>query len=180
MHTFILSKLATAVTLGTVILGGATLVAPTASSSQTAGSTRFFTTAGPENSIVFTGVIGNYGKSISVNKEGKSDPNGRYEKVSLVDGSFELKAGILDAAVDKAQPNMNQMTCSGWFSATEPVTLFDGTGRYRGVNGTLRTTATIAFVLSRQVSGKDKGQCNTTGRPLSSYSLIEGSGKVSF
>jgi hypothetical protein len=59
-----------------------------------------------------------------------------------------------------------------------PVTLLDGTGRYKGISG--KVAATFAFVMPRQTGGKDKGQCNQNARPLDSYTSLNGRGTVRF
>jgi hypothetical protein len=129
---------------------------------------------------VLTGAIGDYGKATSIDKDGKADRNGTYEAVKLQMGTFEVNSSLLDAGLRKAQPAVNQTTCSGWFSATAPVTLLDGTGLYKGIGGTVTATATFAFVLPRHTSGTKKGQCSQNAQALGNYTSLTGSGTVSF
>jgi hypothetical protein len=183
MITPTLSKLAAAVALGSAVLVGTTLLGGAASSASTprGGSIHLYATpGGPTNPILFTGAIGDYGKGTSIDKDGKPDPNGTYEAVKLQKGTLRIDASGVDAKIQKAVPTFDPATCSGWFSATGPVTHLDGTGRYKGVGGTVTATATFAFVLPRHAGGKDKGQCNQSAQSLDTYTSLNGPGTVRF
>jgi len=59
------------------------------------------------------------------------------------------------------------------------VTLFDGTGLYKGITGMLNIIETYAFISPLSTTGQNKGRCNLSARPISQYSSITGSGTVS-
>jgi hypothetical protein len=65
---------------------------------------------------------------------------------------------------------------------TGQVTLFDGTGLYKGVTGTVNATGTFGFIGPVFKSGKHKGQCNlsNSAQPISQYVVITGVGPVAF
>jgi hypothetical protein len=76
----------------------------------------------------------------------------------------------------------NAATCSIVFGGSGPNTLFDGTGMYTGITGTIHVTERFAGIGPRYTSGPKKGQCNMSenAQPLASYGSITGTGKVSF
>ena len=137
---------------------------------------------GASGKIVIAGAIGDFGKTLSINKNGKTNANGNYVKITLTKGTFEVNSTTLNAKFNHAQPTINKSTCSAWFSGTGPVSLLDGTGLYTGISGTVSITETFVFIAPRFTSGKDKGQCNfsNNSQPLSQYSSITGTGKVKF
>jgi hypothetical protein len=181
MITTIMSRLAITALTGITLLGGGAAFAST-SSTQAGGRVRLF--VGPGTSaaspILLTGAIGDFGTTTSVNKNGKKDPEGTYIKVTLRKGTFRVNATALDGRLNKAQPALDQATCSGWLVQTGPVWLANGTGRYAGISGTLQMTVTLAFISPRYTSGKDKGQCEYNTQPLSRYASTTGSGIVKY
>jgi hypothetical protein len=168
-----------AAALGTVLIGGA---AALAAGRPAGGSVHVFATPGPKGTIVLTGAIGDYGKTVNIDKSGKVDPNGVYVKVNLTKGTFEINAAVLNAKLAKLQPTIDQATCSAQASGSDSVSLLDGGGLYNGISGTLNVTATFAFIAPRFTSGKKKGQCNlsNSAQPLDQYSSITGAGTVKF
>ena len=146
------------------------------------GSVKIFVTPsnGAAATILITGAIGDYGQTLTIDKNGKADSNGNYVKVTLHKGAFEINSTTLNATANSLQPTFYKATCSAQLSATGPVTLFDGTGLYKGITGTLGITETYAFISPLSTSGKNKGQCNLSAQPISQYSSITGSGTVSF
>ena len=76
----------------------------------------------------------------------------------------------------------NATTCSVVFGGAGPITLFDGTGAYAGITGTLHMTERFAGIGARYTSGAKKGQCNMSNNaaPVAFYGSITGTGKVSF
>lgn len=132
--------------------------------------------------ILITGAIGDYGTTLTVDKNGKVDANGAYQKVTLKKGGFWINATALNNKLSKAQPVTNKATCSVVFTGSAATTPFDGTGAYQGIGGSVKVTVTFADVTPRFTSGAHKGQCNfgQNAAPLSSYQSIGGTGNVTF
>ncbi len=141
-----------------------------------------FANPGPTGTILLTGAIGDFGKTVDVNKSGKVQASGTYVKVTLKKGTFEINAAALNAKLAKLNPPVNKATCSAEGSGTGQVSLFNGTGLYQGLSGTLNVTATFAVIAPRFTSGKHKGQCNlsNSAQPLDQYAWITGAGTVKF
>jgi hypothetical protein len=137
---------------------------------------------GPTGTIVVTGAIGDFGKTLNINKSGKPDNNGAYVKVTLQQGSFFVNATKLNAKLNHLKATVNKATCSVSATGTGPVTLFNGTGLYAGISGNLQITVKFAFVGPRFSTGPHKGQCNNNSNApsLAQYQSITGSGTVSF
>lgn len=171
-----------AVLLGSVLfLGGGTSAG---ASPPAGGSVKLFATPEDNSSlhttVLFTGAIGDYGQALTINKNGTANANGNYVKVTLKHGTFEINSSALNAKANQTQPAVNNTTCSAALSVTGPVSLFNGTGLYAGISGTLNITETFAFITARIPSGTDKGKCNDSARPIAPYASITGSGKVKF
>jgi hypothetical protein len=68
--------------LGSLLFSGAAAVRATA---PAGGPIRIFATPanGGTGTIVITGAIGDSGKTLSINKNGKANPNGDYVKITL-------------------------------------------------------------------------------------------------
>jgi hypothetical protein len=133
--------------------------------------------------IVIAGAIADYGQATTIDQNGKVDPNGNYVKIALKQGGFEVNSTALNKKANSAPPTSNNTTnCSFSFTATGPVTVFDGSGSYKGIAGTLTITENFVAILPRVASGAHKGQCNesNSAAPLASNGNIGGSGKVSF
>ncbi len=77
---------------------------------------------------------------------------------------------------------VDKATCSFTFIGTGPVTLFNGTGLYAGVSGTVNVTITFAGVSPFFASGPHKGTCNMSNNAptFGQYSSITGVGTVKF
>jgi hypothetical protein len=170
--------------LGSVLLGGSPAFAATLPSTPAGGSVKLFATPsnGLRATILMTGAIGDYGNGLTIEKNGTPNSNGNYVKVMLQKGGFEINSATLNAKGNKAQPTFNTTTCSAALSVAGPVTLFNGTGLYTGIAGTLTVTETAAFILPRYTSGKNKGKCNTSNnaQPVKQYASIMGTGTLSF
>jgi hypothetical protein len=128
--------------------------------------------------ITITGAIGDYGTSTAVNKAGKPAQSGGYVKITLQKGAFEINTTAFNTQAAKVQPTIDDATCSASASATGPATIFNGTGLYKGIAGTLTITAFFGLISKTAKSGAHKGQCN--GKPLNQYMVISGSGNVTF
>jgi hypothetical protein len=77
---------------------------------------------------------------------------------------------------------MSRKTCTGAFTWSGTASFVSGTGRYKGIHGTLKLKGTFAGISPRFKSGKHKGQCEPGQkvRPVALYLSITGTGKVSF
>ena len=60
--------------------------------------------------IILTGVIGDYGTSTNINKNGTVNSNGNYAKVALQHGGFEVNLTTLNKVTDNAPPLMANST----------------------------------------------------------------------
>jgi len=174
-------------TLGVAMLGclllGATTAFGSSSTTRAGGTINVFAVQqglSRNSAIVVTGAVGDYGKTFSIDKNGKADPNGNYLKIMLHQGTFEANTTALSHKLAHARPTVYNSTCSGQFVGSSPVTLFDGTGPYTGITGTVTMTVTGAYILPRYKSGKKMGQCNENTEPIGVYNSDTGSGKVRF
>jgi hypothetical protein len=172
-----------------VALAGALLSVATAAhkaSTPAGGPIEIFATANigsPNGTIVVAGAIGDYGKTLSMDKKGKPNANGNFVEITLKKGSFEVDSTAFNKKTAKAPPTINdKATCSFAFTASGPTTLFNGTGLYKGISGTVNITINFAGVGPRYASGKKKGECNTSNsaQPLGSYGSIIGRGTIKF
>ena|ERR1700728_61550 len=168
--------------LGSLLISGASAFGVSAPAGGTINVWATPIGEGAKATIVITGAIGDYGTALTINKNGKVNPNGNYVKITLKKGTFEVNSTMLNAAANNLQPTNNSTTCSASGSATGPVTLFNGTGLYKGIAATLNVTETFAFIGPLIKSGSHKGQCNESNnaKALAQYGSIQGSGTVSF
>jgi hypothetical protein len=170
--------------LGATALAALTVGAPALASGATKGGTIHVYVSGlnntPKAKVLLTGAIGDYGATTTVDKNGKPDNNGNYQRVVLKKGGFWLNTTALNVALSKVRPSTNASTCSLVFSGTGPATFFKGTGAYKGITGAVRVTVTFAGIASRYTSGAKKGQCNFNGEPQGAYQSITGVGKVAY
>ncbi len=171
--------------LGNLLFSGASAVGAATLRAPAGGAVKIFATVsgnGLSGPILFVGAIGDYGKYLTVDQNGKADVNGNFVKITLKKGAFEVNSTTLNAAANKMQPAVNATTCSGSISVTDPVTLLDGVGMYKGIAGTVNITETFAFVLPTFTSGAKKGQCNESNnsQPIAQYGSITGAGTVTF
>jgi hypothetical protein len=170
---------------GTLIGGAAAFGSTTTPSPTSGGTVNFYATPGNGDglsAVVLTGAIGDYGRGGgNTDKNGKADKNGNYGTLLLKQGTITADVSKLNALGNSAQPVMHAATCSAELSVSAPITLVRGTGRYKGITGTLTLTETYAVVFSRFASGKNKGQCNdgNNANPVSSWGSVTGSGTVS-
>ena len=169
--------------LAAVVSGGSAFASRTANM-PAGGAVYLHATGnnGPAGTIIITGAIGDYGKTLSVDKNGKTDNNGNFVKITLHQGTFEVNSTALNAKTNHAQPVFNKTTCSFHLSGTGPVTFFNGTGLYEGIKGKALITVSFGAVGARYKSGSHKGQCNLNQNtpPLVQYASITGPGTVSF
>lgn len=163
--------------LGSVL---AVSFASVAGAAPAGGAVKVFGVPGTGTSpVLFTGAIGDYGKTVRQNATGVASKNGNYIKFNLKRGTFVGNGTALFAKLNNATPAFNNATCSGAFTASGRVTLGTGTGTYAGISGSLKVSVTFAFVGPRFKSGKHKGQCNGNANPLAQIGTIAGGGTVS-
>jgi hypothetical protein len=174
-------------TLGVALLSSLLLNAPAggASAAPAGGTIKLFATLSSSDTtgpILITGAIGDAGTYLNIDKNGKVDANGNYVKLTLKKGTFEVDDTALNKAGNSLQPSLNSVTCSASVSISAPITLFNGTGRYAGIAGTIHVTETVAFILPTYTSGAKKGQCNESNnaQPSAQFGVILGSGTVHF
>jgi hypothetical protein len=149
----------------------------------TGGPIALFATVGnsPTGKIVVAGAIGDWGTVLGVNKNDKPDLNGNFVKVTLQKGTFEIDATAVNKKLANPQPQVaSDVTCSVSASGTGPVRLFNGTGLYKGISGTVNVTMTFTGVGSRSQSGANKGQCSHGQNPLAMLGSVTGRGIVHF
>ena len=121
------------------VLAGAAIVGPAAvaAGTQAGGPIKVFVTntSSTKGKILVTGAIGDYGTTVSVDKNGKADPNGNFEKVTLKQGGFWVDATGLNKKLNSAQPQVNTATCSAVFGGTGTGQAVQRHRRLRGNRG---------------------------------------------
>lgn len=142
------------------------------------GGVRIFVVPGNgqgNGTIVVAGAIGDYGKTTKA-KNGIAN-------VLLHKGTFKANLKAIMKKLNNAKPLIeNTKTCSFAFSAAASVTLFGGTGLYKGISGTLMITETFAAYGPFFKTGAHKGQCNTSNNatPTAQWGSVTGVGTVKF
>ncbi len=139
--------------------------------------------AGAVYKIVVAGAIGDYGTATSIDKDGKVNANGDYVRIKLKHGGFEVNSVALNKKTNNAPPTLvNAATCSFVFGGSGPVTLYNGSGEYAGISGTLQITETFAGIGPVYKTGAKKGKCNMSNnaQPIAFWGSITGIGKVKF
>jgi hypothetical protein len=167
------------------LLAGMSLGSASASSGAMGGPIALIASAGgsAKGTIVIAGAIGDYGKTLNMTKSGKPDSNGNYVKITLQKGTFEVDSTAFNKKTAKAPPTIqNKATCSFAFSASGQVTLFNGTGLYKGISGTVTITVDFVGDGPRFATGAKKGQCNTSNnaKSVAQRGWISGKGTVKF
>ena len=166
------------------VVGGGPAFGSTPANMPAGGAVYIHATGGngPAGTIIITGAIGDYGKTLSIDKDGKTDNNGNFVRITLHKGTFEVDSTALNAKTNHSQPIVNKATCSIHFSGSGPVTLFNGTGMYKGLKGKVLITINYGGVSTLFKSGPHKGQCNlsNTAPLVAQYASITGPGTVSF
>jgi hypothetical protein len=97
-----------------------------------------------------------------------TDTSTNVDTLVFPNGSFEVN----HSQVPTTQ-KLNTKTCLLQVSGQGPVTLFGGTGAYRGISGTLEATLSILAIAARS-----NGQCSMTAPPVAFQQIIKASGKV--
>jgi hypothetical protein len=153
----LVSVFAVAASAAAMLTGGCALAAtaaPAASAragAATGGTANIMiysvNTDGPYLHAIVSGVVGGYGRAVTIYPDGKIDPEHNSEVVlRLAHGSFRLSIRALDAAFNKVARHepIYPKTCSDFMRVTEtsPVVADSGTGAYRGIRGSFRLTLT--------------------------------------
>ena len=174
-------------TLGMVLVASAILTPALAgASTPSGGKISLWANAnltGATSKVVVVGAVADYGVGTSIDKDGKVDPNGAYERIVLKNGSFEADASVLDQNANAAPPALdNPSTCSFAFSVSGPLTLSDGKGDYAGISGTVTVTEQFVGIGPRYKTGKHKGACNQSdsARPIAGAGAVSGTGTIAF
>jgi hypothetical protein len=172
--------LAAAIVVGLLVAGSVALAA-----AASGGPIQVFIKggAGPRAQILVTGAIGDFGKTVSVDKNGTVDNNGAFQKVTLQKGGFWVDTTALNKKLNSGSTfKTNPNNCSVVFSGSAETTLFNGSGAYKGIGGKVKITVTFAGVQPRFKSGKHKGKCNfgQNTNPLYGYQSITGVGTATF
>jgi hypothetical protein len=176
----------TAVAAGALLAGASAAGFATAAPAKAPGGTiHFWVTPGKGavDKIVITGAIGDYGTATSITKSGKVDQNGDYVKLALRNGGFKVNAVAFDAKASRQAPTLDRATCSAWTAIHGTITVFNGTGAYAGISGTLTIQTSYAMIGPLHKTGPHKGTCNLSNNaaPVAQFSgSITGSGKVTF
>jgi hypothetical protein len=171
--------LAVAVALATA----AAVSASPRTSTPTGGPIELFATVGnnPSGKIVVAGAIGDWGNTLSIDRNGKPDLNGNFVKVTLKKGTFEIDSTAVNKKMANPRPQIaSDVTCSVAASGSGPVKLLNGTGLYKGISGTVNVTITFTGVGGRYQSGAKKGQCDHGPTPLAMLGSVNGRGTVHF
>lgn len=165
------------------VAGVAAATAPAAA--PTGGPIALFATVGysPSGKIVVAGAIGDWGRTLSIDKNGTPDLNGNFVRVTLKKGTFEIDSTALNKKMANPRPQIaSDVTCSIATSGNGRVKLFNGTGLYKGITGTARVTLSFTGIGSRYQSGAKKGQClhSDNVKPLAMMGTVTGRGNVHF
>lgn len=136
---------------------------------------------GPTGKIVVAGAIGDWGTTLTIDKNGRPDQNGNYVKVTLHKGSFEIDSTALNEKTANPHPQVaSDRTCSVGAGGSAPVTFFNGTGLYKGISGTANVTLTFTGVGRRVESGPKQGKCSHSGDAIAMLGSVIGRGTVRF
>lgn len=124
--------------------------------------------SGPVSHDVIVGFIADHG----TDHVGVLD-HGKVNRLVLTKGSFEVNVSKLQARLKVV--SSDPAACTLILQAIAPVTLSHGTGKYRGIHGTLRVTVRNAVVFPRR-----HGKCyEQLSAAVANLSEATGSGRVS-
>jgi hypothetical protein len=91
------------------------------------------------------------------------------DKIVFANGSFKINhAGV------PVKETFNKKTCLLQVSGSGKVTLFAGTGAYKGISGKPVATLSILAIAARTSTGK----CSMTKAPVAFQQIIKASGKI--
>jgi hypothetical protein len=101
-------------------------------------------------------------------KAGVSHTGSKVDTLVFSNGSFKVNHSKVPTKF-----KLNPKTCLLQVSGTGKVTLFGGTGAYKGISGT--PTATLSILA---IAAKANGKCSMTKTPVAFQQLIRASGTV--
>jgi hypothetical protein len=101
-------------------------------------------------------------------KAGVNHTGSKVDTVVFSNGSFKI-----DHSKVPTKFKLNPKTCLLQVSGTGKVTLFGGTGAYKGISGT--PTATLSILA---IAARTNGKCSMTKTPVAFQQLIKASGTV--
>ena len=99
---------------------------------------------------------------------GVDHPGSKVDTLVFSNGSFKINHSKVPVKI-----KVNPKTCLLQGSGTGKVTLFGGTGAYKGISGT--PVATVSILA---IAAKSAGKCSQTKPPVAFQQLIKASGKV--
>lgn len=121
------------------------------------------------------GAIGDHGTFVSIDRNGTTDANGDYAKLIMARGSFELDGRAFTHALRPiARPDASSCTIS--FAGSAPIRVFNGTGAYKGIHGTLHGIGRAGLLAARDANG----QCDDHANPVEILGSITATGNVSY
>jgi hypothetical protein len=172
-------------TLGVALLGLALAVASAGATDTPApGAVKMFATpgAGAGGTVTFTGAVGDYGTLLSTDKHGKPKPDAGYLKIALQRGTFMMNVTTFTRFLQHTRASPDFATCSAALSASARAPLYDGTGLYKGIHGSVKITARLGIIGARVKTGPHKGECDhdDNAEPVHIYEAVIGSGKITF
>jgi len=182
MNTAARRLLAGAGALAALVAAGV-VASPAPAAARTGGPIALFATVGngPAGKIIVAGAIGDWGSTLTIDKNGKPDLNGNFVRVTLKKGTFEIDSTAANKQMANPRPQIaSDVTCSVAASGGGPVKLFNGTGLYRGISGTMTVTIAFTGVGARYQTGAHKGQCNHGPTPLAMLGAVSGRGTIHF
>jgi hypothetical protein len=92
----------------------------------------------------------------------------KVDTLVFSNGSFKINHSNVPVTI-----KVNPKTCLLQGSGTGKVTLFGGTGAYKGISGT--PVATLSILA---IAAKSAGKCSQTKPPVAFQQLIKASGKI--
>ncbi len=122
-------------------------------------------------SIVITGAIGDSGTD-------QSGVSANANRIVLSKGSFDVDTTAIQKKFSIAKPTGSPTNCAVVLAATAPATLFDGTGAYKGITGTVSITIASAAVLPKTSNGKCDESPNAVA--VGEVTISQGSGTITF
>jgi hypothetical protein len=165
----LISLVATATLIGPLVL-----VSASASASAPGGVVHVYDVnpgTGSTGSVVVTGAFSDSGTD-------QSGVSANANRIVLSKGTFEVNTSAIQKKFSTAKPKGNPSKCGVVLAATAPATVFNGTGAYEGIVGTVTLSITSAAVLPR----KSNGQCDESQNAVAigEVTISQGSGTISF